>query len=257
MDSEPGAKIEPCVSRGTHGIEVLIENGEEEERRDQDRDQEKDLDNPEVEWKIMMQQFLKCQQSTMELLTLQLQSKQENKWENRKFPVYKEGDDVNIFLTLFESVCKLNHVSEDHYIQILYSHVHGDLARLLQQLPYEEINDYQKFKKIALQYFVPTENQLCKECRNLHIKPGELHTAFMAKVIRAAESWLQAANVKTFEDLCNLIIREQFLKSIPQEMDAILQTKSSKDLMEMAALAEQISVSRQQEKPETYSVRRF
>lgn len=141
MDVRSGAKLEPCVSTEVHEIEISM-NEEEEEHRIQDTDQENDVVNPELEWKTMMQQFLRCQQSTMELLTLQLQSKQVNSWGN--FTVCKEGDDVNTSLTLFESVCKLHQVPEQNYIRILWSHTHGNIARLLQQMPYEELNDYQK-----------------------------------------------------------------------------------------------------------------
>lgn len=245
MDSR--VKNEPCVCIQNDVIDIIFMG--EEEVKDQDNKLNTSSTNEETEWRVLMQKFVECQQSTMDLLKRQLLNKQANTWENKKFPIYTEGDDVSVYLSLFESVCKSHQIAEEDYIQILWSHTHGDLARLLQQVPSSEVNDYQKFKRTALQYFVPTESQLCRSFRSMQPQPGELYTAFMTRLIRAAESWWQAAGVETLQDLRDLVIKEQFLMSVPQETNVLMQANNSKDLMTVATFADQIVASQGNQQP--------
>ncbi|XP_060108572.1 uncharacterized protein LOC132581365 isoform X2 [Heteronotia binoei] len=197
-----------------------------------------------ADWKAILQGFFKCQQASMDFLKTQAENKNAEKWDRKKFPVYQQGQDVSTYLALFETTCQSYGVPEESYVQILWSHAAGKLAEVLRKLSLNEAKDYAKFKQLALQRFALTENQLRVKFRNAALEAAETLTAYMTRLMRTADQWVQAEEVKTLWDLHNLIVKEQFLSTTSQEVNELLQDRNPKSLMDMAAVAEQVATSK-------------
>ena len=91
----------------------------------------------------------------------------------RMFPVYKEGEEVGVFVHLFEAICEEEGIAEAQKMTLLRSQVSGSLMELIATLPQDKRLDYEFFKTLVKNQFALSAEHCRKKFRQLTKKPEE------------------------------------------------------------------------------------
>uniref|UniRef100_A0ACB8EZZ9 Uncharacterized protein n=1 Tax=Sphaerodactylus townsendi TaxID=933632 RepID=A0ACB8EZZ9_9SAUR len=63
----------------------------------------------------------------------------------------------------------------------------------------------------------------------------------MVRLKCTAQQWFRATNVKSVEQACQLIVKEQFFQILPEDISTIVQSKDGFDLSELAAFTDHMT----------------
>ena len=103
-----------------------------------------------------------------------------------------------------------------------------------------DANDFDKVKERLMEKFRLTREGFRHNFRNYRPEKDETPEEFVAKISNYFERWIQLSRIgNTFDDLVDLMIREQFIVCCPREMIAYLKEKecsSKQDILKWSKL---------------------
>lgn len=167
--------------------------------------------------------------------------KEEPVWQRQNFPIYEDTMDPVRYLMNFESVCMEYNVQQADYMKILRTNARGRLGDLLAELPLGR-RDYTYFKTLVHQRFAPSEEAARQAFRSAVLQPGENYIAFASRLEAKMEVWMEAAKIRTVEQLKDLLVKEQFFQSLPSQLVALVQARNARTLLETAQFADQLAL---------------
>ena len=107
-------------------------------------------------------------------------------------------------------------------------------------LSHEQARDYDELQKAILQRYDFTEQGYRERFRGAKPEGQESPSQFIVRISNYFDKWVElAGGYKTFMGMSELMVREQFTNSFPKDVSVFLKERSSKDLEELAKLAEQ------------------
>uniref|UniRef100_A0A670K1J2 CCHC-type domain-containing protein n=1 Tax=Podarcis muralis TaxID=64176 RepID=A0A670K1J2_PODMU len=163
----------------------------------------------------------------------------------RVFQKYQPPTDVLCYLNLFEVTCKDMGVAPELYMVVLRSLVCGDLAELMGNLPQDDLNNYEKFKRLVMRRLGLHPEQYRKAFRK--VEKGGLTdniAVFSAKMAQNFELWLAAEGVQDAKDIKQLLLIEQLMRSLSPEIASLVADQKPRTLEEATSLAESFRVNR-------------
>ncbi|GFW71549.1 transposon Tf2-9 polyprotein [Trichonephila clavipes] len=127
-------------------------------------------------------------------------------------------DDISLNLTLYERHAELTFLPKKDWVQKLIGLIPIDIAHLIAREPVDKCNDYNHVKGLLLKRFKLSPEKL-RQLFLSHRKSNErTWQDFFYEIQTYFDGWIFGSNVKTFDQLRELIIADQIKKSAPYEL---------------------------------------
>ena len=155
-------------------------------------------------------------------------------------------DNIDAYLQRFERFAKLQNWETADYAIVLSTLLTGKALEVYARLPNTNAADYTKIKMALLKNYNLTEEGFRVKFRHSKLKDSESPEQYLTRIETYCESWLAKAEVKTYDDLKNLILREQFLNMCPRNLEIHLRERSCTSISEMCKQADRYLEARNQ-----------
>jgi len=158
-----------------------------------------------------------------------------------KLPVFNDGkDDIHSYLQRFERFARANNWTEQEWAVSLSALLTGKALEVYSRMSEENSSNYEILKAALLKRYDFTEEGYHKKFRTAKPEQGESPDQFIFRLRTYLDKWIELSRCdKSYEGVCNTIIKEQFVNSCPKELSVFLKERATKDLHEIALAAEQ------------------
>jgi hypothetical protein len=205
----------------------------EQDRQRQEEEHKRELQRKEKELEILKTKMaLSENKDTTSALTTA---------PRPKLPKFDENeDDMDAFLERFQRFAESQKWDKGTWAISLSPLLTGKGLQVYTSLPVTDSSDYEKLKKALLKRYQLTAEGFQKKFREDRPSEGESVYQFIARMKRYLQRWIDLSDIEqTFDGLCNLIIREQFVNSCNAELAVFIRERVPKNIDEMTKLAEQ------------------
>ena len=163
-----------------------------------------------------------------------------------KIPAFDESrDEMDSYLRRFERYAIAQKWPSDNWATNLSALLKGKALDVYALMPSEQSLDYHALKTALLKRYDLTEDGFKRKFRSCRPDVGETFVQFMVRMESYFIRWLDMAKVeKTFEAICDLMIRDQLLHVCSRELGLFLRERVPKTKEEMAILADQFREAR-------------
>ena len=150
-----------------------------------------------------------------------------------------KGDTMDAFIFRFEMLVKSYDWSDDTKFLALSNLLTGDSLRVLQTLSLEQQN-YNYLKQALLKKFLCTAADYNNKFRNAIPLPSEDADAFISRLEMVFDRWVELSEIEkgNYEQLRDLILRDQIYSSLHGDIVMFLKERSPKSVKEIRSLAE-------------------
>ena len=156
-----------------------------------------------------------------------------------KLPYFEEAkDDIESYLFRFEQHAQALNWPRADWSTSLSALLKGKALTYYRELPFEKANSYVALKEHLLKRFQCTEEGFRSMFRSSKPESQESICTFAFKSNRLLQRWLDLANVSNFEELKDLMLREQFLASVSAPLSTFLKEKKHTKFQAMVEDAE-------------------
>ena len=160
-------------------------------------------------------------------------------------PFNESHDQMDAYLNRFERYATTMKWDKAAWALHLSALLKGNALNVYSLLPEEKANDFSELKSALLKRFDMTEEGFKNRFRNGKPEPGETFSQFMVRLSGYLNRWIEMSGVdKSFEGLCDLIAREQFIKVCNHDLALFLKERIPEDAEQMAKLADQFKEAR-------------
>ena len=158
-----------------------------------------------------------------------------------KLPSFNEGkDNVDVYLLRFERYAGQQKWPKSEWAVYLSALLTGKGLEVYYSLANEQANDYETLKKAILNRYEFNEEGFRKRFKNSKPEQGESGPSYATRVLNYFERWVDlSTSENTHESLIDLIVRDQFLHSIPRDMATFIRERKPKDIKAVTHLADQ------------------
>ncbi|XP_067684362.1 uncharacterized protein [Haliotis asinina] len=164
----------------------------------------------------------------------------ENKSKPKLTPFDERRDNMDSYLNRFERYATCNQWLEEEWANILSALLTGKALEVYSRLDFDAANDYQSLKQALLRRFRLNDEGFRMKFRNAKIEADESCIQFIARLRNYLSRWVELSDtVKTYDGLCDLLLREQFLMTCSRPLSVFLKERKLKNSVEMANVADQ------------------
>ena len=153
-------------------------------------------------------------------------------------PSMSENGDPLAFFACFEKTLQLNGVDESIYTRLLPSHLNERAKRVFAALSYDECQDYNVVKAHIISSFKASAHSYLEKFRTVKRTGQESQKMFVSRLTETYNYYLQAAEIKTFDDLKQGAVLEQFLLTLDAQTRQFVRNNSPKTAREAADFAD-------------------
>ncbi|GFX47839.1 retrovirus-related Pol polyprotein from transposon 412 [Trichonephila clavipes] len=170
----------------------------------------------------------------------------------------EKHDEISLYLINFERKAELTQVPKQDWVAYLLAVLPAELSNMLARKPTERANNYDFVKYLILKRY-RLNSEKFKQCFYRHQKSAEKSWRNYAHELNSYFSeWIAELQVKTFEQLKDLLITEQLKYHVPAEvrehfLDDWIKLKTPYELAEKLDEYESIKQSFRRETPEKNS----
>lgn len=160
--------------------------------------------------------------------------------ENVKLPVFDETkDDLDDYLRRFERIASAQSWPEENWAVRLSSVLRGKALQLYNSLDDSTASQYNRLKKALRERFRLTADTYRQRLRNAKLQEGETFTQFTARLHLSLRRWIETAGKnQSFEDVCDVMVLEQMMNSVPPEIATFVREHEPKSAEEAASFAQ-------------------
>ncbi|KAJ8050432.1 hypothetical protein HOLleu_03637 [Holothuria leucospilota] len=158
-----------------------------------------------------------------------------------KLPHFNEGtDDLDAYLQRFERYSRNQGWDRKEWATNLSALLHGKALDIYSRMPFEESGDYDTLKAALLKGFQLTDTGFRDQFRSARPVQGETAQQFAVRLRNFLTRWVDMVGIKkTYDELVDLLLTEQFLESVNLELRLFLKERKPKNLEAMATFADQ------------------
>ena len=162
------------------------------------------------------------------------------KQKGPKMAPYDEKDDMDSYLFRFERYAELQNWPEDQWAIYLSALLRGKALDVYARLTADDSKDYKVLKEALLRRYQMTEEGYKRRFYSARADTGESPPQFITRLSKYLDRWIGLANIQeTYEAVCGLFIKEQYLATCGKELELFLRERAITDLTELGKLAEQ------------------
>ena len=156
-----------------------------------------------------------------------------------KIPPFDDvNDDMDSYLQRFEKLAVFYKWKESDYAYLLGTLLRGRALDLYVKLSPEVANDYKSLKAALLKEYVINADMYREKFNRSVVGEGESYVSFVSRLEHYLGRWLSMSNVKDFQELCDLLVRDQLLVSCPSDMRTFLKEREFSVAVDMAVCAD-------------------
>ena len=156
-----------------------------------------------------------------------------------RLPPWQEGENIEAFFLRLDRFSMDYNWSAETKLHQLLSLLSGKALTIYHQLEEAEQASYEELKEALLKAFDLSTEECRTRFRDMKIKPHETAAQFAARIKAYFRKYWRSDGAKeTLEGLLDLIYREAFMKSMPQDLVANLNQNKVKTLDEMKVKAD-------------------
>ncbi|KAM3922921.1 uncharacterized protein RB166_011988 [Leptodactylus fuscus] len=134
------------------------------------------------------------------------------------FPVMEEDGDLDIFLQVFERTCQQYHLPREQWARYLIPGLKGKALEVFAYLSPELDGDYDAIKEALIKRYTLPPEMYRQRFRSVKWDPTSSYADVVHSLGTTFRQWLRVLSITTFEDLADLMIKEQFLDVCPPEV---------------------------------------
>lgn len=162
-----------------------------------------------------------------------------------KMPFFDEKEDMDAYLRRFERVMEAQDISREEWSTHLAVLLKGKALEVYVRLSPSDASSYEIIKTALLKRYDMTEDGFRRKFRTAKLDSGETHTQFAQRLANYLDRWVQLSQTnKTYEHLCDLLLKEQLLNAVDNELALFLRERCPKTVDDMAVLAEKYREAR-------------
>ena len=198
---------------------------------------ETDIEQQKLEQEFRLQQ--QKQQLEHDKTTDKKTKESKSVGKSPKLPMFVDGtDDIDSYLERFERFAKIQNWDPNDWAIMLSALLSGTALDVYARLSSTEAVDYDIVKGALLKRYNLTEEGFRSKFRTSNPDQGENPSQFITRIRMYMKRWMEMAEVKTYEALQDLIIREQFMDICNKELAMYLKEKQYISLGDMCKQAE-------------------
>ncbi|XP_069993527.1 uncharacterized protein [Penaeus vannamei] len=149
-------------------------------------------------------------------------------------------DNPEGFFREFETIAKHFKWPEEHWVWLIKPKLTGKALKVCENL--NDNTDYEEVKCAILAAYSITTEGYRQAFRNMNKFSSQTYAEFASEKLRAFKRWIKSASVTNFDQLCNLIVFEEFKRKVPYSVMIHLIDKEENDLHEAAKVADVFSL---------------
>ena len=198
---------------------------------------ETDIEQQKLEQEFRLQQ--QKQQLEHDKTTDKQTKESKSMGKSPKLPMFVDGtDDIGSYLERFERFAKIRNWDPNDWAIMLSALLSGTALDVYARLSSTEALDYDIIKGALLKQYNLTEEGFRSKFRTSDPDQGENLSQFITRIRMYMKRWMEMAEVKTYEALQDLIIREQFMDICNKELAMYLKEKQYISLGDMCKQVE-------------------
>lgn len=171
---------------------------------------------------------------------------------NSSLPVYREGEDIDLYLLRFERAASLLKMEKDHYAITLGILLRGKYADVYNALPADATKNYDQLKKELLKGYRVTSDMHRHNFRAAKISAGETYEDFSILLGCLFDQWIDSYGIEhSYESLRSYMILDQFLASLTYDVRSYIKEHNARTLTDAVALADKWSATIQNCNPKS------
>ena len=157
-----------------------------------------------------------------------------------KMPYFDERhDDLDTYLTRFERLARVQKWEEDTWGIRLGTLLRGKALEVYNGLVDDEATSYEALTNALRAHFRLTPERYREKLRNSKRLEGETFQQFVVRLETFLKRWLTLSEKKeTFEDLKDLILREQLMSVVPADLATFIRERNPATIQDAAGLAQ-------------------
>ncbi|GFR71258.1 reverse transcriptase [Elysia marginata] len=137
-----------------------------------------------------------------------------------------EKDKLDIWLTRFERFAGSNSWSRDKWSSSLCALLIGRALDFYGRLSSEQAQDYDKVKHALMKRYDLTQDGYRRKFRSCKPGEGESPDIFVVRIVTYLDRWIELSRTeRSYEKLKDLIVREQFMDTCPEDLATSLREK--------------------------------
>ncbi|XP_073525150.1 uncharacterized protein [Phyllobates terribilis] len=158
----------------------------------------------------------------------------------------KDGD-LDTFLRGFEKTCRQYPLPEEQWARYLTAGLRGKALDVFVALPPSLDGNYDAIKQALIQRFQLTPEVYRKKFRNLQRGPHDSYSDVVHGLRTNFEQWIKGLSATTFEQLQDLMVKDQFLHLCPNEVQQFVMDWEPPDANKAAQIADTYKANRRPE----------
>lgn len=161
----------------------------------------------------------------------------------RLMPQFNEQD-VETFFCLFERVADSRGWPSEDRTLMLQCVLTGKAQEAYSALSSDDCKDYGTVKSTILKAYELVPEAYRQRFRGWRKTDKQTHVEFARELVLYFNRWCSSAGVKTFDQLCDLVVLEQFKQSVPETVATYINEHKVKSPNEAAVLADEYVLTR-------------
>ena len=162
-----------------------------------------------------------------------------SKGKSKMSPFKETTTKFDAYINRFENYAEHRKWKKDEWALQLSLLLEGKALDVFYGLTSEQQKNYDTVKEALLRHYEYTEEGFRKQFYTTKVEDGETPEQYYARIERLFTKWIEMAKIeKSFDSLCNLVIREQFLRRTHAELTAYLREKKITEKNEFVKAAQ-------------------
>ena len=227
---------------------LIIKEERDEERRIRAEERERRLEEVDYEERLLEKQIALEEQK---LRTAQAMKDTKHSGtvpdhsftKAPKLPAFDESrDNIDAYILRFERYAAQQNWAHDQWAVYLSTLLSGKGLEVYYSLSEEQARDYDTLKKCILNRYDMNEEGFRKKLKNSKPETSESGPQYAVRIINYFNRWVELATHSNNPDkahIIDLIIRDQFMHSIPNDMATFIRERKPKNVDAMTQLADQ------------------
>ena len=153
------------------------------------------------------------------------------------------SDEIESFIDMFERVATQQGWPANSWPTQLAGLLSGDALDAFTSIPVSEASDYSKVRAAILSRYEVSAETYRLRFRGMARKPNESYRMFLSRLCDQLTRWIKATEM----DLQELVLLEQFLKTLPRELAIWLKEQNPTSAVKAAEMADDYDVARRGE----------
>ena len=153
-----------------------------------------------------------------------------------KLTKLSDADDVEAYLTTFERMMQAYKIPKERWVYKLAPQLTGRAQQAYAAMPTADAGKYDDVKAAILRRYDINSETYRQRFRSIRLNEGESHREMATRLSDLIDKWMKEC--KSAKEVCELIVIEQLLETLPSEVRVWVRERKPKTSTEAGQLAD-------------------